>query len=266
MKSQTRLKGTYNPKPYRVSALRDIVVIDGKLTGSCSWAPSHELIDNRPHLVRWHTSRERLDGLSGLDSTLLIKALTQALQFSYPKAVTNRNSKQDANHYFVTAVNNYQGPDGTVAYLDAQDANTTRNLIGTRHQRVLINFDRKVIKTVATLDQTAGVLLFPGTAAQYLRTVQPRSLTALWLDYCTSFNGNAATNPSDDLDLVLDHTLVREGGILGLTVCTRTRGALSTARAQLPEHVLQRCRAVYPNAALVREYSYVPMLFLLIKL
>lgn len=58
-----------------------------------------------------------------------------------------------------------------------------------------------------------------------LENISTSTVSAIWMDYCCTFEGNKYVNPKEDLTLLFEKNLMQDCSVLAITVCTRSIGS-----------------------------------------
>ena len=109
---------------------------------------------------------------------------------------------------------------GAIAYLEGSDANTTQLLqarLGRHVLRYVINQDPAVVQRIVA--RTKGVLVYTGTATEFIAMMPPRSLDVFWLDYCGTYLKHRG-----DIQALFERGVVKEHCGLALTFSSRNHG------------------------------------------
>jgi hypothetical protein len=166
-------------------------------------------------------------------SSLSVEALAPTAYNASKKLADSK--KIEANLLFrdVLAVECKKFSDGDVLYLDAETAFTTTILAPLFQEGgvcedlrlVPVNSDKQI--ACELINRGPGnLLVYAGLVNTYIKTAPKHSVAAAWLDYCVTFRGceNSTWSPESDLTLALEKQVVKHGGLLAFTVCTRVRG------------------------------------------
>jgi hypothetical protein len=166
-------------------------------------------------------------------------ALQQALKPCYPGYNSSKKlqdpKKIRANFLFrdilATEVKDFSN--GDVLYLDAETAFTTKILSPLFHEGgvcdklrlVPVNSDKDIACEI--LKNSGGdLLLYTDLVNTYIKKAPKHSIAAAWLDYCATFRGGETSSwsPEGDLTMALERQIVKKGGLMAFTVCTRVKG------------------------------------------
>ena len=175
--------------------------------------------------------------------------------------ITQRLSKHEANQRFITAA---ARRGGLIAYLDADDANTSAQIkrLAPTLPRIAINNNPRICQDI--LGASNGELsVYSGTMHGFVGQ-QPKGSVHVWFDYCGTASGNKQMQPLKDIQLAVDRGIfLRNGGIAAFTFSTRDSLLPS---ATVPKRILNMFRPVYPKATILHSFRYHPsMLFFMLR-
>ena len=184
-------------------------------------------------------------------------------------AVSGRSTKKKANLLFAASLSKHCGKmnPGTVAYLEAQDGNTTSHIpsaIKKRHQLLAINFDPQVIADLALCKIPACLLT--ASVQEWSRKVAEESVVGCWLDYCSTLHGNDKNNssPFNDICRLVYRRAFREGGVVAITICTRDSKTSDSSR-NFPRKIRGMFKGNYPKAEIEDVFSYTGMMYVSLR-
>ena len=228
-------------------------------------------INKKRCLTKWKTGRKEAWFSVPTTDILDTAKSTQVLQKqpiprptthrSYPAhLVSERDSKKRANQLFIQATQ--KKPHTLVAYLDAEDANTSRTIhaLAPSCKRIAINMDPTTCTNILTTSPGA-LSVFKGTMFEFVNQQPPNSIH-LWMDYCCTPTGNKKMSPLTDIAAAVQRQIVtRKGGIAAFTFSTRTTGTTTNIEAK----ILKMFKVQYKKAIILESYRYYPcMVFFMI--
>jgi len=260
-------------REYTATKVTDLRVSPGgRIEATVHWTTSFECLDGKNKKlskVQWAPTTgcladiikqfpHALDNLGASLTTTIRTTDTFAAQ-----QVAMRSSKIAANDFFAQALKDHCGskPMGYVAFLDSEILNTLARLsdIAPQHARVVINMHKTVLQSGLDMPHAEKTNYFYGTAHAYLEQCPQNTLVAIWLDYCATINAFI-----DDVHLLFSRKVVREGGVVAFTFCTRRS---HIKRRDIPTFLLNTAKSVYPRAKVLTDYGYYPaMLLVILKL
>jgi hypothetical protein len=219
---------------------------------------------------QWENTWEPLKNLSDatLSRYLHNISLRSCGTYNTP-IISSRDSKIRANELVKSAINRncIKMVCGQIVYLEADDANTTSYLSGLnehKHELVAINFDRKVCSSIMA-NTTNSLTVYYGSLFEYIQNSKKSRMVCLWMDYCSTFVGSAKSDwsPKKDYLSVIRRKIIRPGGIIALTICTRTR---SDPIQDLEGWLITKANEYYEDPEILHLYNYTGMRLIIIKL
>jgi len=121
--------------------------------------------------------------------------------------------KQRCNDDFSAAALATQG---LIVFLDSPAMFTTKYLLekGVPLDRMVVpQFDTKEYE-----EMKAWLHVQPGSLRSVLESLEEETIGSIWMDYCCTWEGNQYISPKEDLELLVNRSLVKEGGCVVLTV------------------------------------------------
>jgi len=179
--------------------------------------------------------------------------------------VSTRETKRLANVLFRDSIPSLPG---RIVYLDADDANTTNHLhsFTATHELVAVNMHTRACAEIVC-NRQVPVAVFCGTLAEFIQTAAASSVSALWMDYCSTFDGCTQTSwsPKNDFKNALERQIVCKGGVVAMTVCTRT-GTKGVSVDNIGAWLLRTARKTYSKSTMLQEYAYTGMHLFILRL
>jgi hypothetical protein len=176
--------------------------------------------------------------------------------------VSQRVTKKRANEMFIRET---MKKEGKVAYLDAEDANTTKNFqrLCPEKRRVAINYDTKVCQEILEIAD-GNLTIFRGDMGSFVTEQNPGSFH-VWFDYCGTPSGNKKMKPLEDIQKAIDcRIFLRNGGIAAFTFCLRDSKRKNDMEVQ--DEILDMFKQAYPRSQIVHIFRYQPsMVFFMIR-
>jgi hypothetical protein len=211
-------------------------------------------------LVEWHKGRMWTVSCSEILDPSKASLVTS---LKYPAFdVSERVTKQKANEMFITET---MKKEGRVAYLDAEDANTSRYFqrLCPKTSRVAINFDTKVCQEILKI-ANGNLTIFRGDMGSFVRDQNPGSLH-VWFDYCGTSSGNQKMKPLEDIQQAIHRRIfLRNGGIAAFTFCLRDGKRKSCMEVQ--DEILEMFKQEYSKSKIIHMFRYHPsMIFFMIR-
>ena len=175
--------------------------------------------------------------------------------------------KQLVNALFAASVQHLrQGRAGTTikdtAVIDCTEAGTTKALgahlaTNTTATHTIINWDTQSLAKARSQTHTRHCLFFHGASSAYLEQVAPRSLSALFLDWCGSYIGTKCSPRQDLVRAFARQVFTTKESILALTICTRTSTAKAWSQVAMIQDIVEMAvRQGYRRTALRTCYNY----------
>lgn len=193
--------------------------------------------------------------------------------------IQSRGHKHNTNTLFVHDVRSLLASQpekngtlpGTVVILDGEDGNTTRRLleVGITSPITAVNFSGRVVnKIIQNLGDVENVRVMGTTIGQTLQHAGPESVSCIWFDYCSTWNGTCDVDPRKDIKSLFQRGVLREHVLLALTVSlrdARLRGRMAKYRPQqnkIKASIRRRLRMAGYTEEKSVEYRYGTMYFL----
>jgi hypothetical protein len=203
-----------------------------------------------------------------------IKESTKKVNYTpkYSGDLWDSPHKKVANKQILLAAHlHLQDVQGSLAVIDAQQANSSRMLIKEfpNRQITFINDDPMIIaQALETYGNELGNCnFFSGRADKWISKQEIRSTALLWLDYCGAIDGNVSKGmfPRDDLKLALDKEIFTDGALLGITLCKRGNKS-TTILTRVHAELLKTIQEKYPLAGIVTDIQYTSMSLIIFRL
>ena len=220
--------------------------------------------NKRTCLVEWDYHKGKMWNISIADILDQNKSsIVTISNTTYPFAnISMRTSKKNANEAFIRAS---EKKSGLIAYLDADDANTSKTLqiMSPGSKRIAINLHTSTCKSILDLSN-GNMFIFRGTMGAFVEQQPPLSTSGVWFDYCGTISGNKLMCPLDDIRTAIRRQIfVRNGGIAAFTFSTRDSKRNTRV---LQNDVLKMFIRRYPKSKIVDMFRYHPsMLFFMIR-
>lgn len=218
-------------------------------------------------IVEWSNLQGKLWTLASSEILDLTKATYVSVKKTKPSKypasiISSRPSKLTANEIFIRAIS-CKG--GRVAYLDAEDANTTTLLqkLCPNMFRVAINYDTEVCQKILKI-ANENLTIFRGKMGMFVKQ-QPSNSLHVWFDYCGTVSGNKTMKPLEDIQMAIDRKIfLYNGGIAAFTFCMRDRQRQNDIEIHI--EVFNMFKKNYPKSKIIHIFRYYPsMLFFLIR-
>ena len=121
----------------------------------------------------------------------------------------------------------------------------------------IINWDANIIEQARKHPHTSQCEFYTGPCGAYLASVTPRSVSAAFFDWCSSYVGNKCS-PQHDLETAFTrHIFTHKESVLAFTVCGRTSSAKVRTHHDILKDVLQMASANgYAQTSLISYYNY----------
>ena len=212
-------------------------------------------------LVEWKYLKGQMWTLSCSDILDPMKASKISKISKYP-AFQQRVTKQKANEMFIRET---MKKEGRVAYLDAEDANTSRHFqqLCPKTPRVAINYDTQVCQEILEIAD-GNLTIFRGDMGSFVTEQNPGSFH-VWFDYCGTPSGNQKMKPLEDIQKAITRRIfLRNGGIAAFTFCLRD--SKRQCRMEVQDEILDRFKQGYPKSRIIQIFRYHPsMIFFMIR-
>ena len=147
------------------------------------------------------------------------------------------------------------------AVIDCTEAGTTKAmgdyLSTTTATHTIINWDTQSLATARGQIHTRHCLFFHGASKEYLEQVTPRSLSALFLDWCGSYIGTKCSPRQELLRAFVRQVFTTKESLLAITICTRTSTAKAWSQVEMIQDILEMAgQQGYGRTSLRTCYNY----------